>query len=187
MKSPHLPGGYAGNILFIDLTHRNYCKEKLDTGLIEKFVGGPGIGFNFLHKLLQPHVDPHSAENVLIFGTGPLVGTPVPAAGKCYLVTKYSMPASPDENKYFISSSMFGSNRFGTMMKNAGYDHIIIMGRSENPCYLKIFDHEIEICDARELWGKDVYQVGEALREKYYRPNGPLWDLGNWQGRRESG
>ena len=57
MKTPHVPGGYAGNILFVDLTNRKFWKEELDVGLAEKFIGGPGIGLNILRQLLRPVVD----------------------------------------------------------------------------------------------------------------------------------
>jgi aldehyde:ferredoxin oxidoreductase len=75
------------------------------------------------------------------------------------------MPANKDGRKCFISHSMFGSNGFGIMMKNAGYDHIVIIGRAKKPCYLKVTDKDMEICDAAEIWGKDVYEAGRILRE----------------------
>jgi len=169
--------GYAGNILHVDLSTGQIRKEPLDTGLAHKFIGGPGIGLRLLLDMLEPHIDPLSPENVLVFGTGPLLGTLVPGSGKCYLCTKYSIPASKEGKKYFISASMFGSNRFGTMLKNAGYDHVAITGRAAKPSYLKVTDEDVEICDASDIWGKDVYEAGRILRGRH---RGNTGDCGTW-------
>lgn len=180
MNSLRMYNGYMGNILHINLTTRCIQREPLDREEVKKLIGGPGIGLRMLHDLLTPRIDPHSPENVMVFGTGPILGTPVPGAGKCYLVTKYSMPADPEESKYFISSSMFGSNRFGTMMKNAGYDHVVVTGRAKSPCYLKITDEDVEICDANDIWGKDIYETGNILRQRHPGKTGPCgtWVIG---------
>ncbi|MFC1916572.1 aldehyde ferredoxin oxidoreductase N-terminal domain-containing protein [Chloroflexota bacterium] len=168
--------GHAGNILYVDLSTGRIRKEPLDIGLAKKFVGGQGIGIRLLHDVLKPNVDPLSPENVIVFGTGPLVGTTVPGSGKCYLSTKYAIPASRDR-KHFISTSMFGGNRFGSMMKNAGYDHVVITGRAEKPSYLKVTDEDVEICDASDIWGKDVYEAGRILRERH---RGRTKNCGTW-------
>lgn len=172
--------GYAGSVLKVNLSNGDIRREPLDTSLARQFIGGPGIGLRLLLDTLRPNIDPLSAENVLVFGTGPLNGTLIPGSGKCYLSTKYAMPASGDGKKYFISSSMFGSNHFGTMMKNAGYDHIVITGRAEKPSYLKVTDSDVEICDADDLWGKDVYETGRLLRERHQgkRGNCGTWVIG---------
>lgn len=169
--------GYAGNILYVDLTSRHIWKEPLDIGLAKKFVGGPGIGLNILYKMLKPNIAPLSSENVMVFGTGPLTGTATIGSGKCYLNTKYAIPASRDKKKHFISTSMYGSNRFGPMMKNAGYDHVVLLGRAAKPSYLKVIDNDVEICDADGIWGKDVYEAGEILRKKH---PGRTGNCGTW-------
>jgi aldehyde:ferredoxin oxidoreductase len=177
MADNHEYFGWVGGILYVDLTTRRIWKEPLDIELAKKFIGGPAIGINILLNLLKPKIHPLSPENVMVFGTGPLVGTGVMGSGKCYLNTKYTMPASRDGEKYFISTSMYGSNRFGQMMKNAGYDHIVITGRSEKPCYLKVIDDDVEICDAQDLWGKDLYTVGDILRQRH---PGKTGTCGTW-------
>lgn len=169
--------GYGGEILYVDLTNKNIYKKPLDIEYAKKFIGGPGIGLNILFDILKPKIHPLSPDNVMIFGTGPLIGTGIMGSGKCYLNTKYSIPASRDGSKYFISTSMFGSNRFGQMLKNAGYDHVVILGRSEKPCYLKIIDDDVEICDANDIWGKDIYTVGDILRQRH---PGKTGTCGTW-------
>ena len=159
--------GYAGNVLYVDLTTGHVRKEPLDISSVQKFIGGTGVGLRLLLDQLKPKQDPLSPENVLVLGTGPLIGTLTPGSGRCYLATKYAMPASKDKKKYFISVSTAGSHRFGNMMKNAGYDHVVITGRAEKPSYLKITDESIEICDAGDIWGKDIYETSEILRERH--------------------
>jgi aldehyde:ferredoxin oxidoreductase len=169
--------GWVGGILYVDLTNRRTWKEPLDIDLAKKFIGGPGIGMNILFDLLKPNIHPLSPENVMVFGTGPITGTGIMGSGKMTLNTKFAMPASRDGSKYFISTSVFSSNRFGQMMKNAGYDHIVITGRSEKPCYLKVIDDDVEICDASDLWGKDLYTVGDILRQRH---TGKTGTCGTW-------
>ena len=163
--------GYAGNILHVDLSTSGIRKEPLEASPAREAIGGPEAGARLLLTTLKPNIDPLSPENVLVFGTGPLIGTLFPGSGKCYLSTKYSMPASSDGNKCFISHSMFGGNSFGIMMKNAGYDHIVVTGRAKKPCYLKVTDEDVEICDACDIWGKDIYGAGRILRENIQGKN----------------
>ncbi len=172
-------GGYAGYVVYIDLTKEKIWRKKIETDLAYKFIGGPGIGLKILQEMLKPGIDPHSPDNVMVFGTGPLVGTTIPGGSKCYLVTKFASPANQEKTKYFISSSMFGSNRFGVMLKNAGYDHLVVKGKAKKPSYIKITDQDVEICDATDLWGKEIYEVGKILRTRH-RGNGPCgtWVIG---------
>jgi aldehyde:ferredoxin oxidoreductase len=169
--------GYVGSILHVNLTTRQIRQEPLNLEWAEKFLGGPGIGMRLLYDLLKPNIDPLSSENVMVFGTGPFLGTKSPGNTKCYMCTKYAMPASRDGRKYSVTWSMFGGGRLGRMMKNAGYDHIVITGRADKPCYLKVADTGVEICDAGDLWGKDVYETGRILRERH---GGRSGSCGTW-------
>jgi aldehyde:ferredoxin oxidoreductase len=169
--------GYAGNILHVNLSTGKITKQPLDIDLAHKFIGNMGIGLKLLFDILKPNVDPFSPENPLIFGAGPLVGTLSPSSGRCSINTKFPLPADKNGKKYFISGATMGTRRFGAMMKNAGYDHIIVTGRADKPCYLKVTDKDIEICDARDLWGKNVYETGRILRSRH---SGKTGYCGTW-------
>lgn len=169
--------GYAGSILHVNLSNGNISKQPLDMDVAHKYIGNMGIGLKMLFDMIKPGLDPYSPENPLIFGTGPLVGTLSPASGRCSINSKYPMPADNSGKKYFISGATMGTRRFGAMMKNAGYDYIIITGRADKPCYLKVIDDDIEICDARDLWGKNVYETGKILRERH---SGRTGYCGTW-------
>lgn len=169
--------GYAGKILYVDLTSGVIKKEPLDTELAQKFIGGWGLNIRLAWDLIKPGADPLSADSPIIVGAGPLVGTLAPGSAKLATTMKRAVPASKHERKFSVATSVGGSNRFGIMLKHAGYDHVVITGQAAKPCYLKIIDDDVEICEASELWGKDVYETSDELASKY---RGPAGECGVW-------
>lgn len=169
--------GYVGRILFVDLTSGKVSTEPLDLALAEKLIGGFGISQKLAYDLLKPGIDPLSPENPVIICAGPLIGTPAPSSAKIQLTTKSATPGNPEETRYVVGSGCGGSNRFGFMLKNAGYDHLVITGRAERPVYLKIVDDDVELCDASDLWGKmDIYETSDELVRRHGRSG--TWALG---------
>lgn len=146
--------GYAGKILYVDLTTGKTRTEPLDMDMAKDFIGGWGIGERLLCDMLKPGTDPLSPDNPIIIGAGPLVGTLAPSSNKIQMVTKSATPANK-KSSYYIGPASGGSNRFGIMMKNAGYDQLVITGKAGKPVYLSINDGDVEICDASDMWGKD--------------------------------
>ena len=160
--------GYAGKILYVNLSSGKINTEPLDMDLARKYIGGCGIGERMLCDMLKPGIDPFSEENPIIICAGPLVGSGVPGASKIEVLTKSAASGSKDHKKYFIPRSCGGSRRFGVMMKRAGYDYIVITGKASSPVYLKILDDDVEICPADEFWAKkDIYETSDALTERY--------------------
>jgi aldehyde:ferredoxin oxidoreductase len=170
--------GYAGKILYVNLTNGKTTTEHLDKNIAAQYLGGIGINQRLAYDLLKADTDPFSAENPIIIGVGPLCGTLAPGSGKVLTTMKLPICASKHKKKYIVATSTGGSNRFGAMIKNAGYDHIVITGRAEKPSYLKIIDDEVEICDAGDLWGKrDVYETGDELANRH---KGKTGKAGTW-------
>lgn len=160
--------GYAGKVLHVDLTREQTRAETLDIKMAEKYIGGCGVGVRLLCDILKPNTDPLSPDNPIIISAGPLVGTLAPSSSKIQLITKSATPASKQQRKYYIGLSSAGSNRFGIMMKNAGYDQILITGRASRPVYLKIVDDEVKICNAGDLWGrKDIFETTDELTKRH--------------------
>lgn len=160
--------GYAGKILHIDLSSGDVRREPLDIELAKKFVGGSGIGFRLIYDLLKPDTDPLSPDSPIILNLGPLIGTMSPCSSKCGATMKFPVPATRSGGKHIIDTAFGGGRRFGAMLKNAGYDHIVITGRARQPSYLKIIDDTIEVCDASDLWGKaDVYETTDELANRH--------------------
>lgn len=160
--------GYAGNILYVDLTNNDVTSMPLDLDMAKTFIGGCGISLKLLSDLLKPGTHPLSPENPLIIGAGPLVGTLVPSSNKIQIVTKFTTPANKEQSRYYIGIASGGGHRFGLMMKNAGYDQIVITGRAESPVYLMIHNDEVEICKSDDLWAKkDISQTVDALSTRH--------------------
>lgn len=149
---------YERKVLHINLTTHRIDRELLDERTVRDFVGGWGIGHRLAYDLIRPEADPMSPENVIIFGTGALAGTPAPGTAKMMATTK--LPVNSNVGTPFGSSG-------GLALARTGYGHVALTGRAEHPTLLKIFDDDIEICDAKELWGKDIYQTTDELRQRY--------------------
>ena len=158
-------GGFAGRILHIDLSQRRFKTEELAPEGAEKFIGGFGLTVKLASEIIVPGTDPLSPDNPIVFGAGPLVGTSLPATSRVYAVTKL-----PQSNA--IGWCGGGGVTFGCLMKNAGYDHIVIKGRADHPVFIKIMDDDIDIVDAQSLWGMGVAQTCSALWEMVGRPAG---------------
>lgn len=155
--------GYAGNILYVDLNTGQIKKEPLDIDMARKYLGGAGVNYKLAYDLIKPETDPLSPDNPIIVGVGPLAGTLVPSASKLQVTVKFPLPASED-NRYVVATATSGTDKFATMMKNAGYDHIVITGKAKSPVYLKIIDDDVELCDASDLWSKkDIIETTDEL------------------------
>lgn len=146
--------GYRGTILRINLTEHKITKEELPLEMAQKYIGGRGLGTKLYFDEVDPKIDALSPENKLLFVAGPLTGTPTPTGGRYMVVTKGPLTGT-------IASSNSGG-KWGAEMKLAGYDVIILEGKSENPVYIAIEDDKVEIRDAAHLWGKIVDDT-EAL------------------------
>ena len=151
--------GYAGNILYINLTSGSIRKEPLDTEMVRTYIGGAGINNKLAYDLIPPDVEPLSPQNAIIIGTGPFNGTIIP--GSSQVMTVYKSPL----NGSFPHSN--GGGNFSHFLKSSGYDHIVITGRSDKPVYLKIHDEDVELCDASNLWGMDSFETTDELRRKH--------------------
>jgi len=149
---------YTNKILDVDLTHGKIETKNLDEKTAEKFVGGKGLGAKILYDSLKKNTNPLSPENIIIFATGPLTGTLAPSSARRCVVTK-----SPLTN-IFLDSQVGGS--FGVKMKKAGYDIIIVRGKSSSPVYLNVTDENSEIVDAENLWGKGCFYTEKTLKKE---------------------
>ncbi len=154
--------GYAGRILKIDLPSKNVVKEVLTEGLIRNYLGGLGLAAKLYYDLVPPRVDPYDPSNVVIFAIGPVQGTLTPGSGRGLFVSK-----SPLTNRFF--SSNFGGF-ISSELKRAGYDAVVISGRSEKPVYIVIDDGNVEIRDASHLWGMTTYETHRIITEELGDP-----------------
>lgn len=149
--------GWTGTILRINLTTGSIKREPTNLQDARQFLGARGLGTKIMYDEVDPQVDPLSPENKLIFAPGPLSGTMAPSMGRYDVVTKGPL------NGTIAASNSGGS--FGPMVKFAGYDLIIFEGKSPAPVYLWIDNDTVELRDATALWGKNVLDTTDAVRE----------------------
>ena len=150
--------GYAGKILYVDLSTGSIRTEALDMEMAKQYIGAQGINTRLAYDILEPGIDPLGPKNAIIIGAGPLCGTPTPGATKVNLTTKFPL------NGAIGTAAGCG---FAPQLKWAGYDNVVITGASSRPVYLAILDDDVKICDASDLWGKDIREATDILRNKY--------------------
>ena len=153
-----MTSGWAGNILRVDLTEGKVTSEPLPESWQTQFLGGSGINDWILWNEVPPEVEPLSPENRLIFGVGPLAGTLIPLGSRTHVTTRSPLTG--------IFGDSNGGGFWSTMLKYAGYDHLIIQGKADKPVYLWITDDQVSIRDAAHLWGQDTYQTVGTLKEE---------------------
>jgi len=150
--------GYTGIILRINLSNCNIVREHLPNFLTLNYIGGKGFGTFINYNENPSDLDPYSSDNNIILVTGPGGGTSLPTATRIGLFAKSPL------NNVGIDSYLGGS--FGHSMKKAGYDIIIIKGKAKNPVYITIVNEIVSIEDASFLWGKDIYETEDILKDK---------------------
>lgn len=147
---------WQGRLLNIDLTDGTAKELIIPEEIMQKYLGGKGLGTWLLFHGLEPYIDPLSPENVLLVLNGPLTGTNVPCSHFFMISTK-----SPLTNTVFHSAC---GGEFGVRLKHCGYDGLVLRGQAPRPVYIDISLSHWEINDAADLWGKNVVETQQLLR-----------------------
>jgi len=154
--------GYTGRFLRINLSTMEFKILELEDKMVRAYLGGRGLNIARLYYEVPKGVDPLSPDNKLIFGVGPIVGTGFPLGARLNVTAK-----SPQTG--ILGDSNVGGH-FAPELKYAGFDQIIIEGRSNKPVYLYIQDGVAEIRDASGLWGMTITRAYEAIRREIGDP-----------------
>ncbi len=153
-------GGYTGKLLRIDLDNQKISIEA--TPSPEKWLGARGWNALIGWQEVPPGTGPFDPENRIVFSTGPLSGTGAPTAGRTTVSTigprGYPQPM-------WTSSNMGGY--WGAELKYAGYDSIVVQGKSTTPCYILIEDDKVTIEDASDIWGQGVHNTQQMLKDRH--------------------
>ena len=152
-------------ILHVDLSTRTITTETLSAKEFCLFLGGRGLNAKILYEGLSKGTDPLGPDNLIIFGVGKMVGTPIPTAGQMTITAK-----SPATGFYFKSNIGGG---WAKAFRRAGWDVLVIRGASEQPIYISIEDSHVSIFDASFLWGKSVRETTTELE----REHGHGWEI----------
>ncbi len=158
-----------GKILEVDLSTGDLKETPIDENTARMYLGGKGYALKILYddlkklesKGISPKdIDPFGPENTFIIATGPATGTSFPCPGRHHIMTLKS-PLTGS-----VGSANSGGD-FGAYMKFAGYDLIVLRGKSEKWVYISIIDGKAEIHDAEDLVGKNTFDTDDELKKKH--------------------
>ena len=150
-----MPNGYNGKILHVDLTQGTLAVEEPNEAFYRKYMGGSAMGLYYILRDMPKGADPLGPENVLTLMAGVTTGAPI--SGQSRLNANAKSPISGG-----IGDSQSGGF-FPAELKFAGYDGIVIKGKSPKPVYLKLVDGQAELCDAAHLMGKKTGEVDDII------------------------
>ena len=151
--------GYAGRVLIVDLDIGRTRAEQLNTDFARKYVGGIGLGMRLWIDHTKQGVDPLGPDNTLVLALGPVSGTMFPTGGNGHAF----IAKSPATNGVGEAVS---HGTFGAELKRAGYDAVVIKGKSEKPVYLWIDDDSVQLLDASNLMGKSPSETEDAIKDE---------------------
>ncbi|TET83620.1 MAG: aldehyde ferredoxin oxidoreductase [Anaerolineales bacterium] len=149
-------------IAYIDLSTGEIKTAPIPLRMRELYLGGRGLDMYLLYNHLEPGVDPLGPDNVLTVSAGLLVGMPASASARTHIGAKSPLTG-------FVGSSNMGGF-FAPELRFAGFDHLVIKGKADSPVYLWINDGEIEIRDASSVWGENIFDTQELLKEELGDP-----------------
>ncbi len=147
--------GWMGKILRIDLHNGEIKERRLDPEIAKRYIGGRGLGIYYLNEEMDPKCDPLSPENLLVMGTGPLTGTGAPTGTRYMVMTKSLLTGA-------ITCSNSGG-LFPRELKRSGFDALFFTGKASEPVYLFINDGEVELRNAKHLWGQTTHETTDRL------------------------
>ncbi len=142
-------------VLYIDLgKNESWVEDRYD--LFEEWLGGTGVATQLLFEECPAGIDPLSPEAPIIFSIGPLTAL-FPAMTKTVATFKSPLSGELGES--------YAGGRLAMAMRFAGHESIVIRGAADRPCYISIRDGEVQIKDARSIWGIPATVVGYILRD----------------------
>ena len=153
---------WAGKILRVNLAAGTCKSEPLNMTWAKQYLGSRGLATKYICEEVDPKVDPLSADNKIIWATGPLTGTMASTGGRYTVVTKGPLTGA-------IACSNSGGY-WGAELKMAGYDMVIFEGKSPKPVYLFIEDDHVELKDAGHLWGTSTWNTEEVIKKQHQDP-----------------
>ncbi len=154
---------FLNRFLRVNLSNGTFSEESVSTSMLHDFIGGRGFGVKFLYDDLKPGTDPLGEDNELVFLGGPLAGTNAQSFSRWNVFFK-----SPLTGTYFSSSA---GGHWAAEIKFAGFDGVIIKGKSDKPVYLWIHDGKYELKNAGYLWGLDCDDTHQLIREELRDPS----------------
>jgi len=157
-----LPFGYNGKRLVVDLTKLKTRSEELDEVWCRKFLGGMGSVAYHLLNMVGGQADPLEPDNVLVMSTGVVTGAPFSGSGRNAVGGKSPLTGGFGEAE--------AGGFWGAELKHAGFDEIVFTGKAAEPVWLWVADGESELMDGSSLWGLEVGECQDRMREATGEP-----------------
>lgn len=150
--------GYTGKLVVVNLSTGSAGIEDLNFDWADKFIGGTGLASRYLYEEIDASTKPMDAGNPLIFMTGPVCGTRAITSGRHQVVSLSPLTG------IFGESDVGGA--WGTELKNAGFDGVILRGKSATPVYIWINDGKVEVRSAEAIWELDPYELEPVIQSE---------------------
>jgi len=147
----------AGRLVRVNLAAGAVTDEGLEEDLVRRFIGGKGLGAHILYGELPAGISPLDSRNLLVFAVGPLTGTLAPGGSRTVVCTKSPLTG------LWLDSNCGG--RFGSTLRTAGVDVLILEGAAPAPVYVLLTDQGVQVRSAEELWGLGTFETTSRLRE----------------------
>jgi len=151
-------GGYCNRILRIDLTTQQCMVTALpDEAILRMYIGGIGLGMRLLLDETRPGLGATDPDSPLIMLAGPLAGTSAPRSSNLAIV-------SLDYNTSSAVATNHSHGYWAAYLKHAGYDGVVVRGKSKRPAFLWVADENVEIRDASSFWGLDTHETERLIK-----------------------
>ncbi len=151
--------GFYGRILKINLSDKICRIETIRDDILLRFPGGKGLASHLLYQLNPRHVNPFSPENHLIFTTGPVTGSLIWGSSRYGVFTK-----SPQTGLY---SESYSGGKVPEAMDAAGFDAVVIYGKSRDPAVVVVHSEGADFQDAADIWGLETYDAEDQVNQRF--------------------
>ncbi|MGD2186708.1 MAG: aldehyde ferredoxin oxidoreductase family protein [Desulfobacterales bacterium] len=165
-----MPYGYNGKILHVNLSSATLTIEEPSEEFYRKYMGGSALNIYYLLKEMAPGIDPLGPENILALSVSAVTGVSISGQSRLTASAKSPLTAA-------IGDSQSGGF-WPAELKFAGFDAIIIKGKSPSPAYLWIHDGKAELCDATPMWGQFTGDAEKAIRVELNDPKIKVLQIG---------
>jgi aldehyde:ferredoxin oxidoreductase len=151
--------GIFNKVLWIDLSKESFEEQELSDEILRQYIGGYGLAVKLIYENMPAKADPLGPESIMGFFPGLLTSTVAPLSGRFMVACK-----SPLTGGWGDANC---GGYFGPEIKKCGYDAILVKGIASSPKLVTIIDGQKEIVDASDVWGLDVVELEDKLKEKY--------------------
>jgi len=153
-----MENGLTGKILRVNVTTEKISFETIEEKFYRRYFGGRGLIAYYLLKELDPGIDPLGPKNKMIFACGPITGASISGSGRNSIGAKSPLTGAYGEAE--------AGGYWGTELKQAGFDAIILEGKASSPVYLWINDQKVELRDASRLWGLEIKKSQDNIQNE---------------------